>query len=134
MQPPEAAAPQTESKPLMQRPESADILPPAPPPAIHPAGGDSSADDPLPAPPAEMDHISDKLITDLNITSEQPAAPPGVPEVNVETSEKEGSPKATAAESEAKGFSGIFTEGNLAPGNDEMAAAVSFPSSFSSYD
>ena len=61
--------------------------------------------------------------TDLNITSEQPAAPP-VPEVNVETSEKEESPKAVA-ESEAKGFSGIFTEGNLAPGNDEMAAAVS---------
>ena len=62
--PPEATAPQPESKPPMQRLESADILPPAPPPAIPPPG-ETSADDPLPAPPAEMDHISDKLTTGL---------------------------------------------------------------------
>ena len=66
--PPEATAPQTESKPPMQRLESADILPPAPLPAIPPAG-DSSADDPLPAPPAEMEHISDKLTTGLATNS-----------------------------------------------------------------
>ena len=98
----------------MERLESTEqALPPAPPAVNLPM----EEHQPLPAPPPEVQELSDKLEAAADLNSNAT-----VPQVSVTQDQQlEGS---SPAGSEKKGFSGIFNE-SLKPSNNEMAAAVS---------